>query len=339
MGLAFTNRRRAFTLVELLVVIAIIGVLIGLLLPAVQAARESSRLAQCQNNLRQIGVATLNYESARGMFPPARLRSRLYDSETECETTQPSWFARILPHLDDAPAGSRWNLNATYESHPAELREAAPAVFICPTRRSADEARVPSEEVEEYITYPCGCMDVRMVQLFSGAVGDYAGNHGDFTGGVYSLPTDFFMGGNGTGVIVSSRPLCHEGQPTGWIDKVHHKDLIDGASNTALAGEMHIPRDRLAQVPENGPLYNGKDLTAFARIGGPGVPLARGPDDLAGSAMAFGSWHVGVCPFVLADGSLRLVDNLIDTVVLRSLCNRDDDMPQPPPPLAIPGVL
>jgi hypothetical protein len=163
------------------------------------------------------------------------------------------------------------------------------------------------------------------IQLSGGAVGDYGGNHGDYTGAAEGGESDYYLGGNGTGVIISSRPLCRNALPAGWIDKVRHKDLLDGASKTFLAGEMHIPLGRLAQVPENGPIYNGLDLPAFARIGGPGVPLARGSDDMDIPVIGFGSWHPGVCPFVLADGSVQLVDNFTDTEVLRSFCRRFDD--------------
>lgn len=62
---------------------------------------------------------------------------------------------------------------------------------------------------------------------------------------------------------------------------------------------MRVPAGRLAQVPENGPIYNGRDLVAFARIGGPSVPLSHGPDDTAAGSMGFGSWHPGIFPFVL----------------------------------------
>ncbi|HMP06966.1 MAG TPA: DUF1559 domain-containing protein [Lacipirellulaceae bacterium] len=331
----------AFTLVELLTVIAIVGVLIALLLPAVQAARESARVAQCQNNLRQIGLATLQFETAQQAFPPARLRSRTYRADETCESTQPSWLVRILPYLEAANAGRRWNLYESFESHPAELREHAPPVFVCTSRRAPDQIVVPSGLFEETIVYPCGCLGSEMVELSSGAVGDYAGNHGDFTGGSYDLLTDYWRGGNGTGVIISSRPDCSRGGPAGWLDKVRHKDIVDGASNTFLAGEMHIPRERLALPPENGPMYNGKDLVAFARIGGPGVPLARGPDDYVGSVMGFGSWHVGICPFVLADGSVRLLDNFTDTLVLQAFCHRADSQGLEPDeaPLDIPGIL
>jgi hypothetical protein len=72
-------------------------------------------------------------------------------------------------------------------------------------------------------------------------------------------------------------------------------------------------------------MYNGRDLPAFARIGGPGIGLARGPSDDTGQTIGFGSWHQGVCPFVMADGSVRAVANEIDTQALGSMCRRNDD--------------
>ena len=343
-------RLRGFTLIELLVVVAILGMLIGLLLPAVQVSREAARGVQCKNNLRQIGLAALNFHDSQGHFPPARLRSRSL-TENECETSQPSWFARILVHVGGAAASQQWNYLAPFEDHPANLREFAPEIFACPSRRSIAETIIPNGDFPLAVTYACGCGGVEVVRLASGATGDYAGNHGDFTGGSYGRETDYWRGGNGTGVIVSSRPICRRSPkpsaasraslrvdsplaPAGFQDKLRLKDITDGTSHTFLAGEMHIPVGRLAQVPENGPLYNGKDLPAFARIGGPGVPLARGPNDVTAGSMGFGSWHPEVCPFVLSDGSVRYVDVQIDTIILQAWCRRDQvpDLRQDPEP-------
>lgn len=329
-----TSHRSGFTLVELLVVIAIIGILVGLLLPAVQSAREAARGVQCKNNLRQIGLATLNYHNALQYFPPARMRSRGWD-HPECETTQPSWFARLLDYMENSPAADQWDFNASYESHGADLREFAPEVYLCPSRRSQTEAIIAGGESEQYVTYPCGCLGFEVVKKTSGIAGDYAGNHGDFTGGSYGVETDYWRGGNGTGVIISSRPRCvtpggrdAEGWSPpvvdGFRDKVRMKDITHGTSHTFLAGEMHVPEGRLAQVPENGPLYNGKDLTAFARIAGPSVPLARGPNDTTAGVLGFGSWHPQVCSFVFVDGSVRSLDVQTDTLVLQQLSRRSD---------------
>lgn len=321
-------RCRAFTLVELLTVIAIIGVLVALLLPAIQASREAARLTQCANHLKQIGLATLQFHDAVQAFPPARLRNREWDWSEDgqtCDSTQPSWLARILPYIEQSAASSKWDVYGRFEDHDAALREFAPEIYRCPSRRAGTaDSVIPSQTIERYVTYPCGCGGTEVVDLVGGAVGDYAGNHGDFTGGSYGMLTDYFRGGNGTGVIISGRPVCRFDRPADWADKIRHRHLVDGASNTFVAGEMHVPIDRLAQVPENGPLYNGKDLTAFARIGGPSVPLARGPEDTVSGSMGFGSWHPGICPFVFADGSVRAIENLIDTVVLRAFTHRSD---------------
>jgi prepilin-type N-terminal cleavage/methylation domain-containing protein len=319
-------RQLAFTLVELLVVIAIIGVLIALLLPAVQAAREAGRATQCRSNLRQLGLATLQFHDTHKAFPPARLKSRGWDPPI-CETTQPSWLVRVMSFLEDEAQFAQWDVYAPYESHPGEVRDYIPSVYVCPTRRSLHEAAIDSGNVELNITYACGCSDMLMIDLVGGAVGDYAGNHGDYTGGTYGEDTDYWLGGNGTGVIVSSRPLCRSNSPVGWIDKVRLQHLLAGVSKVFLAGEMHVPAGRLATVPENGPIYNGLDLPAFARIGGPGIPLARGPDDVSVTSIGFGSWHPGICPFVLADGSVQMIDNFIDTKVLQAYCRRAEDLP------------
>lgn len=187
--------------------------LIGLLIPAVQSARESARLNECCNNLRQIGAATILFHDARQAFPPARLRARSFDDPSDnCESTQPSWYARILPFLEESAAGELWDPYDAYENHSPEVRDFAPAVFSCPTRRGGGESVVNGGTVEVQGQYACGCYYEEIVQLTGGAAGDYAGNHGDFTGGASGDETDYWRGGNGTGIIVSSRPRCQEGK-------------------------------------------------------------------------------------------------------------------------------
>ena len=105
--------RRGFTLIEVLVVIAIIGVLVALLLPAVQAAREAARRGQCASNLRQVGLAMHNYHSAVGVFPPGRLRS-LVDHNGRCFSA----YAYLLPFLDLAPLYYATNFNLNPDNAP-----------------------------------------------------------------------------------------------------------------------------------------------------------------------------------------------------------------------------
>lgn len=319
------QRRTGFTLVELLVVIAIVAGLVALLLPAIGAAREASRTAQCHNNLRQLGLATISYEQTTTYYPPARLRSRDDYGDKGCETTQPSWIVRILPFLELTAAHASWSIYEPYETHDEATRRFVAPFFVCPSRRTVVEAQIESGLVEQFVTYGCGCSGTELIRLTAGAVTDYGGNHGDFTGGSEDWMYSYWRGGNGTGVIISSEPVCGENGPINWETRVGQKDIVDGTSNTFLIGEMHIPFGRLAQAPENGPMYNGRDLPAFARIGGPEIPLARGPHDDTVPVIGFGSWHQDVCPFVFADGSTRSVDNFIDSQVLQQLCRREDD--------------
>ena len=122
-----THRRRAFTLVELLVVIAIIGVLVALLLPAVQAAREAGRRAQCLNNLKQFGLALQNYHSAKNTFPPSAVMKQ---HQTQVYA---SGNALLLPYFEQAALSSLYDQNVYWEKQAPGVAATAIAMFRCPS--------------------------------------------------------------------------------------------------------------------------------------------------------------------------------------------------------------
>ncbi|MBN1853785.1 MAG: DUF1559 domain-containing protein, partial [Pirellulales bacterium] len=135
------GRQPAFTLVELLVVIAIIGILVALLLPAVQAAREAARRSQCGNNLKQIGLAILNYESAYKTFPPGGI------TLGPCCGTKSgtSWPISILPQMEEQPLFDQYNFNA-FNEDPENMvvRETKLVKYTCPSDEGLDELLTPA---------------------------------------------------------------------------------------------------------------------------------------------------------------------------------------------------
>lgn len=323
--------RRAFTLVELLVVIAIIGVLVAILLPAVQQSRESARGTQCRNQLRQVALAAHLFHDTRKVFPPARYQPRPGDpAEIACGGNQPTWVARILPYLEQQTLSDRWDFRTSFYDHPEEVRTASPVLFSCPTRRGAGERvglGLGFGVTTVVIKMPCGC-SVTVTKPggvpLPSAVGDYGANHGDMGKGALGLPTDFYHGGNGTGIMISSRAKCDGTTPVDWIDRIAMNEVTDGLANTFLVGEMHVPLQSLLTHPGDGFLFNGEHLYGFARVGGPTVPIISNLRDEANGLVSFGSWHPGVCHFAYGDGRVTSVSNQIDTEVYGNLCNRQD---------------
>jgi prepilin-type N-terminal cleavage/methylation domain-containing protein/prepilin-type processing-associated H-X9-DG protein len=148
-----SRRRRGFTLIELLVVIAIIGVLVSLLLPAVQAAREAARRSQCINNLKQIGLALQNYHSAVGSFPVGSTRQ---PNDVVFNTVGETWWgwsshAMMLPYMEQSPLYNAANFSFTPEisdgtSHPmnSTVVRTVINVFMCPSDANAGKRNINS---------------------------------------------------------------------------------------------------------------------------------------------------------------------------------------------------
>lgn len=323
--------RTAFTLIELLVVIAIIGVLVGLLLPAVQAAREAARAVQCQNNLHQLGLAGHLFHDAYQAFPPARYQPRPdAPPERACGGEETTWLVRIMPFLEQRAAEAKWDYSKPYVDHDEQVRQFSLSTYCCPSRRSLAEAvgeGLVARETTTWITLPCGCKipsKASAAVWIGGAVGDYGGNHGDLTPGSVGLASDFYYGGNGSGVIISSHASCRADQPLDWTDKIRLRDVTDGTSHTLLAGEMHVPLGKLGQSPEDAFIFNGDHVFNATRIGGPTVPIVQDNRDEGSGLVSWGSWHAGVCHFALADGSVRGISKQLDTRTLGYLCNRAD---------------
>lgn len=137
-SVSMSRGRRGFTLVELLVVIAIIGILIALLLPAVQAAREAARRRQCNNSLKQIGIALHNYENTHRSFPPGRI------DVTDGEPTRTVWGISLLPYLEGLNLKAQYNHNAN-QNAPENVRVLQTFVpaYLCPSDVNTDKLQAP----------------------------------------------------------------------------------------------------------------------------------------------------------------------------------------------------
>lgn len=326
-----SHSKRAFTLVELLVVIAIIGVLVALLLPAIQAARESARRTQCINHLKQIGLAIQNHHDTYKRIPNSR---RKFDYIT--------WAAELWPFLEAGNIATVWNRTQTYYGQTEQARTAQVPIYFCPSRRAPSQLSVTGDNNE-------GNANGSNVP---GALGDYACNTGDtspdasdndntFERQDKSLkePTGPFRfsghGGDDDGNAnvspgiddLSTIPLRY---------KVTFAQIEDGLSNTVFVGEKHVPTDGPNGswfghiAAKDNSIYNPDFWSTVGRKGGHLAPIASPSDGSeGGQALSewnknFGSWHPGVCHFVFGDGSVHPVNVDIDVFMLGQICNKSD---------------
>lgn len=338
--------RRAFTLVELLVVIAIIGILVGLLLPAVQAAREAARRMQCGNNMKQIGLAFLNHESAFGYLPkgpydgdpslPGMMYNEpvgAYEGSTCCNAAHPNgwshWF-KILPYIEASNVYNlaRFDLPPIHRGRPANyngedsVARALISTYYCPSRRAPTGYGAALFGRNDY----AACAG-----FYQGEVHE---NWGDIPAAPLGLSprrnertTENFgnVGGRKGAIVWSAQGA-----------KRRLADFTDGTSNSIVAAEKHLPTTRHGSDGGDNERWNNagwdecvlryhfppksdldKTLPATGRpssFNGPGTVWRR----------YFGSSHAGGLNAVYGDGSVHFAPFNVDAVVWMNLCVIDD---------------
>jgi prepilin-type N-terminal cleavage/methylation domain-containing protein/prepilin-type processing-associated H-X9-DG protein len=290
-----------FTLVELLVVIAIIGILIALLLPAVQAAREAARRTQCINNLKQFGLALHNYEDNRKSLPHAR------------NDPKETWALLILPYQEQSQFFDQWDLKKKFYQQPQAVREFTLTIYTCPSRRKPGITNPGETEQGDTVT-PGGT---------PGAYADYAACSGNKNG-----TSDYHDGDN---LCTGANKPCANGMFWRFTSSKNFRplkfaDCLDGLSNTIFLGEKHVRESDFAIGSTDRCIYNGDHFNAAVRQAGTGVEIAR---TITQSGTRFGSFHPGVCNFLLGDGSVRSVPVSTSTAVLDKLADRKDGNPVP----------
>ncbi|MBX3433405.1 MAG: DUF1559 domain-containing protein [Pirellulales bacterium] len=297
---------RAFTLVELLVVIAIVGVLLALLLPAVQAAREASRRSQCQNNLRQIGLAVLNHQSATRKYPPGK---KFSGPRSNPATESYAWTVLILPHLEQQALRSQLDLKQPITSPAnAVVAGAVIPIFLCPSATQLEEHRGEDGRLFGLNGHPgegFGCID------YLGVSGPNKDKNNPATGAPY---------GPQRGVLIGTKGLPKEDE---LIEPpaITPASITDGLSNTVMVVECTgrgADVNKQGEVKSlNGAWASGGNISHVKMGVNEEVPPAAWEDERVFSE------HSGGANALAADASVHFLTNDTEASLLRSLCSRD----------------
>jgi prepilin-type N-terminal cleavage/methylation domain-containing protein/prepilin-type processing-associated H-X9-DG protein len=328
-----------FTLIELLVVIAIIAVLIALLLPAVQQAREAARRTQCKNNMKQMGLALMNYESSHSVFPPARidLSGLAYVPGGYYQT---SWTQMILPYIDQAPLYQAYNCNLTW-SDPANLPVTTKSVsaFMCPS--APTNRLVPAATVKDGVgnfypsATPYGFCDYGSMNAVRPA---YFLSNG--------LPVPPMTAATNTASPASaSKYEWDGGLKKGAATPI--SAITDGTSNTLMAVEdagrpqITVLTKATASTTKDG--WGWADIQAgysldgatsdASVVGKASCTVPTGPCSLTTVAAPYGinmlndsemyAFHVGGAHVLMCDGSVKFISSNIAASTLGAMATRN----------------
>jgi prepilin-type N-terminal cleavage/methylation domain-containing protein len=310
-----TPGKCAFTLVELLVVITIIGILIALLLPAVQAAREAGRRIQCGGHMKQIGLALHNYAQAHNVFPPACIVSTGappgWDPKLEAKSTTglrqhgTSWMLQVLRHLEQQNLYDQWDFTKNVLGNASVAQTDIPLLY-CPTRRNA----VRSDDQWHLL----------VMNVWTGGGNDYGGCIGSGNGWT----------NNSTKLFTSPRPnISPDTEHWQYPSRVGifqpnlstgFSSIRDGASNTVMIGELQ----RFVNPPSGCACQDGWAVGGVATLfttndheEPDGKYQTGGLNNLFFESP--GSDHPGGAHLGMADGSVHFLANGIDTLLFRSL--------------------
>jgi len=295
------RRNRGFTIIELLVVIAIIAILVSLLLPAVQQAREAARRSACKNNLKQLALALHNYESTYRVFPPGYIH-KFGPSGTPEEPANHAglaWGTMLLPQLEQSNLYSTFDSNVpVWDIVNLEPRETSLSVFLCPSDPYSDGNFVVRDDT------------IDPVERYAAA--SYAANWG---------PSDAIVNLDDT--PLQSQGVFYRNSATRF------RDITDGLSNTLILGER-----------TNGPLpgTTAGGHSSFETAWPAAVREVFDPTDDHGHMVLFETQfrpnqigtddkglsapHEGIGQFALGDGSVRAISENIDEVIYNSLGTR-----------------